>query len=237
MPISDLCPGDSLLLSASVNNHGIPGNISAWSGPGVQNSVFYASLAGPGTHTLSISYGYANAPSCSVTETIMITVDNIPQPTISYNNLVLTCNQAGFNYLWTLNGNPAPGVNNQQTYNVQSNGSYRVQLGTAACNLWSDSIDVMDVSLNELKSVWNWMLYPNPSQGLVTVEFDNPGISSIRGEILDQSGRLIRSIHRSVNGRKIVLALNLKDLASGVYQIRIHAGDLQFTEGILLSPR
>ncbi len=234
IPVANLCPGDSLILSANVNNHGISGSLSNWSGNGVQNNVFYASLAGAGSHNLSVSYAYTNSPNCSVSELITVNVDAIPQPTISYSNLVLTCNQAGFNYLWFLNGSPAPGVNNQQTYNVQSNGQYQVQLGTVSCFLFSDSLVVADVSIEELKAAWNWSLYPNPAHDQITVELDNPGVATIKIQVFDQSGRMVLRHEESMNAKKHRANLNVSDLAAGAYQIQARLGDLSFEDGFII---
>lgn len=231
-PFAPLCPGDSLALSATVNNHNIPGILTNWTGPGVQNGVFYASLAGPGNHTLSIGYLYASQPDCPVNATLQISVANFPTPTISRNGGSLSCNQTGFNYLWLLNGSPAPGTNNLQNYNLTVNGSYSVELSDAACSLESDEIDVIDMSLSSLKSQWTWQVYPNPAKSKLNFALNNPGVSKVEIRLYDARGALMLAEERIVNGARIEESLNIGAFADGVYHLNVRAGDLEFHERI-----
>jgi PKD repeat protein len=231
-PFAPLCPGDSLVLTATVNNHGIPGILTNWSGPGVQNNVFYADLAGPGNHTLSVGYLYASSPDCPVNESLQISVQNFPSPSISRNGLTLTCNPGGYNYLWLLNGSPAPGTNNQQSYSLTVNGSYTVEMSGANCVLESDPEDVIDMSLEDLRATYVWQVYPNPSREQVYFSLRNPGASSIEIRLLDSRGALMRSETRQVNGSEIKESLPLQGLAEGVYQLQVIVGELRFQEAI-----
>ncbi len=232
-PASAMCPGDSLVLTTSINNHGIPGILINWSGPGVQNNVFYADLAGPGTHNLNVGYLYASQPDCPVNASIQVTVSNFPNPAISRNSLTLSCSPSGYNYLWLLNGNPAPGTNNLQTYNLTTNGSYTVEMSDAFCSLESDPLDVIDMSLASLKAQWVWQVYPNPSSQILNFAFNNPGISSLDIQLFDARGALVYRANRTVNGQRIEEAIDISSFAAGIYQLKVEAGDYEFNEQVL----
>lgn len=231
-PFAPLCPGDSLVLSATVNNHGIPGILTNWSGPGVQNGVFYASLAGPGTHNLTVGYLYATTPDCPVNASLQLTVQNFPTPTISRNGQSLSCAQGGYTYLWKLNGSPAPGTNNQQTYSLTQNGSYTVEMSGSNCSLESDPLDVIDMSIAQLRAQYIWQVYPNPTSDKLHFSLRNPGAKEVTIRLYDARGALVLEEERLVNGNEISEQLSLQGLASGVYQLQVVVGELSFREAI-----
>jgi len=232
-PPSILCLDDSLVLSASINNHGIPGIQTNWIGNGVQNGVFYANLAGPGTHNLSMGYLYASAPDCPVNASIQVTVSNFPQPTISRSGLTLTANSSGSSYLWKLNGSPAPGTNNQQSYSLTTNGTYTVEVSDGTCALDSDPLDVIDMSLESLRALYTWQVYPNPTQHLISFSLKNPGVGDLEIRLMDSRGALVRSELRLVNSESLEEQIDLSGLAPGVYQLQVKAGELIFRESIM----
>lgn len=79
--------------------------------------------------------------------------------------------------------------------------------------------------LAEEKPLNQIRLYPNPSNGLVTISADSPFENA---DIFDSSGRLLSSINLTGN------SINLENLNPGIYTIRLTAGDLVKTERIVL---
>ncbi|PTM05057.1 MAG: hypothetical protein DA405_05220 [Bacteroidetes bacterium] len=231
-PFAPLCLGDSLVLSATVNTNGIPGTLTSWSGNGVQNGVFYASLAGAGTHNLSIGYLYSSAPSCPVNASFQVSVDALPSPSFSRSGLVLSANQTAPNYLWLLNGSPAPGTNNQQSYNLQTNGSYSLELSNTICSLESDPVDIIDLSLESLKSEWQWQVYPNPSRDILHISLMNPGQAEMEISLYDARGALLYASRRNLNGQEVLESISLNHFAAGIYHLKVKIGDLVFDEKI-----
>jgi PKD repeat protein len=232
-PFAPLCITDSLILSATVNNHGIPGTLTSWSGTGVQNGVFYASIAGAGTHNLSIGYLYASQPNCPVNASIQVSVDALSIPSFTRSGLILTCNQPGVNYLWLLNGSPAPGTNNQQTYALQVNGIYSVEVSNNICSLESSTSDIIDLSLETLKSEWQWQVYPNPAQNDINIGFQNPGVAAIQISLFDARGALLYSSNRKVNGGEVQESISIGNFSSGIYHLQVKIGDLVFHEQVI----
>lgn len=231
-PFAPLCLTDSLLLNATVNNHNITGTLTSWSGTGVQNGVFYASIAGAGTHNLSIGYLYASQPNCPVNASIQVTVDALASPTFSRSGLVLSANQTAPNYLWLLNGSPAPGTNNLQTYNLQVNGIYTLEFSNTICSLESDPLNIIDLSLESLKSEWQWQVYPNPSRDILHISLMNPGQAEMEISLYDARGALLYASRRNLNGQEVLESLSLKNFAAGIYHLKVKIGDLVFDEKI-----
>jgi PKD repeat protein len=230
LPIGALCPGDTILLTATYNSFGRMGISGNWVGPGVQGNQFIASLAGPGMHTITHGYTYLNSPICSGSDTIVINVDNIVTPTITQNGNILSCNQNGFSYLWFLNGTPAPGTNNAQTYMFNQNGLYTVQIGTASCSASSNTL-LVNVGLDELKSRLGFEVYPNPARDVIQVNFENPGGATAIISLYDFKGALVYSQMSPAND-KVEQSIPLDELATGIYMLQVQCADVLLTEKI-----
>ncbi len=231
LPVGALCPEDTLLLTANYNSFGRQGIQGPWIGPGVQGNRFIPSLAGPGTHTIVHAYAYLWDPICTGMDSIRVTVDNIVTPTITQNGNVLSCNQAGFSYLWLLNGTPAPGTNNAQQYTVTGNGVYRVRMGTANCSADSDPITINNFSLEEFKKRYRFSTYPNPATHTLAVSFENPGAEKAILELYAFSGA--RVLYREVMlNRDLREELLLNAFAAGMYTLKVRCGDVIFIEKV-----
>jgi PKD repeat protein len=228
-PIAPLCKDDTLTLSATVNNFGQTGN-GVWSGPGVQNGKFIASAAGTGTHTLTYTYTYSNPPSCSNSQTLQVVVENVPKPTITNTNMVLSCDQNGYNYQWMDSGNPISGATTQ-SYTVMGNGIYSVRIGLSSCSDQSDPLAIQNFGVEEVKALVDFKLYPNPTRGFVSFEMNNPGVSTISYEIIAFNGAVV---FRQTLAATPVLqeTIDLTKYANGMYTLRIVADDLTIVERI-----
>ena len=229
LPLVPLCAGDTLGLSATVNNFGQAGN-GVWSGPGVVNGKFIASNAGTGTHTLTYTYTYSNAPACSNSQTMQVTVENVPKPTISNNGTTLMCNQNGYNYQWFDSGNPLAGATSQ-SYTLTGNGSYTVRIGLTNCTGLSDPTVIQNFGMNEVKSLVGFKLYPNPTTGVAAFEMTNPGVSIITYEIIAFNGAVI--LRNEISASSVLKEMiDLSSFANGMYTLRILAGDVSIVERI-----
>lgn len=227
LPIAPLCAGDSLSLTATTNNFGQAGS-GSWSGPGVSNDDFIASSAGTGTHTLTYTYTYTNAPSCTNSQTMQVTVENVPKPTITANGMTLNCNESGYTYQWLKSGTPIGGANSQ-SYTVTGNGNYSVQIGLTSCNDQSDPTVIQNFGSDEYKALVDFKLYPNPTAGLASFEMTNPGVSSIQYELIAFNGAIVMQKEIAVSSA-IKEDLDLSKLANGIYTLRITAGDISLVE-------
>jgi hypothetical protein len=79
--------------------------------------------------------------------------------------------------------------------------------------------------------------YPNPSRGITTIEFKNPGHQRARLEILDSVGRIVTRLGETDGfpGMQRITWRADADLASGVYYVRLRAGATAHVRPLVLA--
>lgn len=229
LPIGPLCKEDTIQLSVSVNNFGNVGS-GSWSGPGVANGKFVAGNVATGNHTLTYTYSYSGAAACTQSITLPVNVENVPKPTITNNNMVLTCNEAGYNYLWILNGTPISGATGQ-THTATGNGTYSVQIGLTGCSDQSDPLMINDFGMDDLKAALAFRVFPNPTKDESTFELRNPGTDKVIYELIAFNGAVVLRKEISA-GAMIKEKIKMNNLAAGFYTLHIKAGELKIIEKI-----
>jgi len=90
-------------------------------------------------------------------------------------------------------------------------------------------IDVDDTELayrvnhayNETKldSISTFLIYPNPTKGKFTIEFNNEESTSVELSILDETGRVMRMF--KLNSNLKYFNFDLSDIGVGIYMIKI----------------
>lgn len=227
LPVGPLCKEDTLQLTATVNSFGNQG-IGHWTGPGVVGGKFIAANVATGSHTLNYGYSYINSPSCSESITLTVNVENVPKPTISNNNMLLSCNQPGYNYQWILNGNAIPGAT-AQTHTATGNGTYSVQIGLTGCYDQSDPLVINDFGMDDLKAALGFKLFPNPAKDESTFELRNPGTDKLTYELIAFNGAVV--LRKEISAGALVKEkINLSQLADGFYTLHIKAGEHKIIE-------
>lgn len=157
-----------------------------------------------------------NADGCSATsDTVTVEVfPTPPTPSISYtaNDTVMTSSEATGNQ-WYFNGNMMPGETNQ-TLRPMNLGNYSVRIidsngceGDMSAMQFYNSIGMEENLADQIA------LYPNPTQGRVTLELNQLEVASLR--VVDATGRTV--IDRE--GCTGVCELDLSETGSGMYQI------------------
>jgi subtilisin-like proprotein convertase family protein len=118
------------------------------------------------------------------------------------------------------------------------NDQFKVDI-TNAANGWlanqiitlSSTLGVNDFEFTDLK-VW-----PNPTRGLVHIQFDNSRQSSnVDIELYDLQGRLIREVSYKASGGVFRNTLDLNNVASGNYLLKIAQDSRQVVRKVLISP-
>lgn len=177
----DLCQGDSVVLSGNPSG-------GAFQGIGIQNGVFFADLAGTGTHL--ITYTYTDGNNCTNTDSLEVSVEILPEPTIGNNQGVLTCNEAGFAYQWHLNGNPINGANSQ-TYTPSQNGDYTVVISQGDCEKESAVEQVMGIHLDEWLSVQSLQAFPIPANEFLQIDIQAYEFEEAEFQLIDMYGKTL----------------------------------------------
>ncbi len=218
------CAGNSVTLTSSAAS----GN--TWSNGQTTSSI---TVSNAGTYTVTTSNG-----TCSSAASAGTTVVVNPNPTVAFAAIADLClddpafslNQgtpAGGTYSGVgVSGgqfNPAiagTGVSTL-TYSVtDGNGC----TGTASIDVQVD--DCAGIKENELSFV---SIYPNPSNGLFTVDAGKLIIEHI--VVYDSKGRVVRELKDSKN---TTVKMNISDLANGAYTIKVIAAGVRQTVPIVL---
>ncbi|MBN8691910.1 MAG: T9SS type A sorting domain-containing protein [Bacteroidetes bacterium] len=136
--------------------------------------------------------------------------------TVNVTNLSVNTTANNWNFG---DGGTATSVNAAHTYTA--NGSYTITLiSSNSCN--SDTaklvVNIISASINELNSI-NATVYPNPSNGKITVSLNNRDNEAYEATIYNQEGKLIQ---RKLNVRDRV-DFDLSGEASGLYFLQLRS--------------
>lgn len=185
-----------------------------------------------GNYTVRVtnSQGYISPWSTPKNVTVH---QNPPTPNITINGNVLTSSSSTGNQ-WYLNGNLIAGAT-QQNYTAQQNGNYHVVVTNANnCTAQSNTLAFTTVGIADLERVGVTSVYPNPTNGLLNIQFsDNQ--QDVQLEIYDVSGRVHIQKRVMTISQNSVETLNLDNLTTGVYTLRILTNENQATFRIVVT--
>jgi hypothetical protein len=207
-PNDSICEGNLLTLS------GTGGNNYSWTG-GITNNVGFTPLTF-GTFTATVTG--TDAFGCSNTDTATFVVN--PLPTVNLGPDILQPNPpaildagAGFSsYLWNTSATTA-------TISVTSNGTYWVNVTDANGCSNSDTIQVtFTTGINDpMSQVPGIFVYPNPNNGIMQVTIQNIQATNIQLNIIDLTGKLIKTTPFYVEPNTHVSVIDLTELNNGIY--------------------
>jgi len=215
-----VCFGDSIVLSASAS-----GAVSyAWQPAGL---LYDANLSSPQTHPLSMDVAFivvvTDNHACVSRDTIDITVNSIPTPTITENSGVLTSNYAVGNQ-WYLDGILISGATGQN-YTPLQNGSYTVEITLNNCSGLSVPYTVVNVGVNNTESdLWS-NIYPNPTNGILNLDLIIPNANNVSVDIKDILGRTLISEELKLINSKVKTYFDMNGLRNGIYLIEMRKGE------------
>lgn len=218
-PVSIGSFDDAICLGQSATLMGLAGGSYTWSSGQVNAAVITVTPQSTTTYTLLGS----NALGCVGMATRQITVNPLPVITITGSTLIcegqstnLTASGA-VTYEWSSSNNylVAPSVvltpMVSTLYNItgvdanECEGSTQLVVGVEAC------LGVQNINGSAVKA----NVYPNPNNGLFTVELNNGLTKNI--SIIDVTGRTVLSASTANASAE----LNISNLANGVYYVKI----------------
>jgi surface protein len=145
-------------------------------------------------------------------------------------------------YAWSF-GDGSAGSGITTVHNYITSGSFDVVL-TVSDGILTDSetqtITVasgVDVDSAEVPSTFELgQAYPNPFNPVTTITYSIPMASDVRITVTDLQGKVVKELRNgsSVNAGKHEVRFNAAGLASGVYLIRMEAGDFVATQQVVL---
>lgn len=91
----------------------------------------------------------------------------------------------------------------------------------------------MGTSVESIENESFVKIYPNPSNGTIFIEFENPVQSDIRIEITNISGQKVYI--KEFNSQKVIEHIDLSNLPIGIYTIVFISENLVKTDKIILN--
>ncbi|MFM2017647.1 MAG: hypothetical protein RL007_1303 [Bacteroidota bacterium] len=163
---------------------------------------------------------------CDSTVTTDLTVNTAIDITTTTSLGTISANQNGANYQWIdcLNGNaPVIGATNQ-TFTPTVNGDYAVIVTVGSCSDTSACSNV--ITGIENTAIASFSLYPNPTNGLITIQTGSVNNATI--EVFNAVGQLV--LTEKANSSAITLQLPEEN---GMYLIRVTANGSSSTQRVI----
>jgi hypothetical protein len=161
---------------------------------------------------------------CSATDTVTVTVDSLPTPTITRSGDTLISSEAA-TYQWVRNGLPIDGAT-QQRYRVRSNGTYSVIVTSGAgCTGRADSLQVTLSSVDHHSGHSGALrLFPDPVKSRLTIELGDVRKGDVEIIIIDMSGRAVLSIIDR-GEEQFSRQIDVEHLPAGAYVLEVRNGE------------
>lgn len=187
------------------------------------------------------THGYENADGCWQVDTLHLTIKHAPQVSLSTFNgglteiypgqeitIYNTLHQEGYTYVWS---NGDIGEYAGIVVSPLTATTYYVTVSNPPCTATAESSITITITGVEDYDQPGLTLYPNPTSGIVNVEFEmrNEQWKDAEIQIFDMYGKLLRTEH--VNDSTIQIDMSL--FADGVYTLRIKTQDGVVTRKIV----
>lgn len=139
--------------------------------------------------------------------------------------------QTAPSYQWYNDGFPIPGETGRTLDTGDYTGEIRVLLTDDKCNRFSEKLVV---SVNEIYLPEETLLiYPNPVDNLLNIEFSHSYIGPLLTEVIDISGKVIHSSMQQKSDVVYITSVSPVSWPSGIYLFRIIAGRQVIVKNII----
>ncbi|OYU97678.1 MAG: hypothetical protein CFE21_05140 [Bacteroidetes bacterium B1(2017)] len=100
-------------------------------------------------------------------------------------------------------------------------------------DFWSYSPRVL--GLPQIKqSTLDWKIFPNPSHGKFSIQFDRPRVEEVNTELINQLGQLVYANKASRTTGNIEIDLSTSAILPGIYTIKISGSDYSKMERLVI---
>lgn len=166
------------------------------------------------TSYISTLTGAAGCDSI-ITTNITMTSANVNTNTVGATVSSLATNAS---YQWLDCDNNYSVINNEtnQSFASSSNGNYAVEVTENSCIDTSSCVPILTVGISENTFKQNFKLFPNPTHGQVSIQFENPN-ETLTVKLFSIAGLLIKS---EVFNNSTIVELDIHE-PSGVYFIEL----------------
>ncbi len=214
----DVCDGDSVQVSSPLFNSYL------WSTGDTAQTINVDT-------TQSVYVTVTNASGCkALSDTVDVLWHALPpKPTVTVSGNDTLTYFSNLNLQWYFNTSALGGETNT-IHIAQNDGNYFVQVTDSfGCSNNSDTVNVVGVGIEVIENS-SFSIYPNPSNGQLTVEFDDQEIKSV--EVINLLGETV--FNRTVNNQEHKIEMDITNLAEGVYYIRLNAQHDKYLQKLIL---
>jgi len=186
------------------------------------NGTTYTASNNTATDTL------VNATGCDSVVTLNLTINPLPGIAVSLNSgtATLTAAQANASYQWIdCATNQAIAGATGQSYTNTAGGSYKVAISLNGCSDTSNCMGVVPTGIREMDWSDAISIFPNPASDRVIVSFRSLNATHIHIDIVDMEGRIVLQSDETVSSAKHETTLDTRNVAKGIYFIRLNAGN------------
>jgi hypothetical protein len=215
-----VCAGNSVTLTGS------GADLHTWNNPVLDGVAFV-----PTETSYYTVVGVDNATLCANTDSVLITVVELPDTTVIQNGNELAAVLSGASYQWLdCDNNYAiiPGAESQ-TYLAPNSGNFAVVVTGNGCADTSSCYNVIFVGLEDEVEEGNvLLLYPNPSAGVFQL------ISNVEQamelSVFNTMGQIVYSQANFSNHS----TMDLQGLNNGLYSVRFYNQDLNVVRQVVI---
>jgi hypothetical protein len=216
-----ICAGNSTNLIAS------GATTYSWNTSAITNSISVT----PTTTTVYTVTGTTG--SCTNVRTATVVVNALPSVTLASSSST-ACTSSSGGITLSLTGSPSGGVYSGvgvvgNTFSAQASAgtytaTYSYTNSTTGCANSANSTIIVAVctGLNEITgSSANYFIYPNPTDGKITINSSRGVSEQVTTEVIDAIGKTVQKHTINFNSSNKTQELNLSELANGVYFIKL----------------
>ncbi len=223
-----ICEGNNTILNAS------GGTSYNWSpATGLSATNISNPTASP-TSTTTYTVTVTDANGCTNTDDVIITVNPLPPiPTITQIGNELFSSAASGNQWYDSNG-IIPGAVNQTYTPAQSDNYTVIVTDVNGCSSESAPYNFIFTSIYSSETGLEVKIYPNPSKGLVYIEFENIGKDGLMIEIMNITGKIIYTKQFENNKSEKIEEIDLSRYSQGIFFVKIQSNDIMKVEKLIL---
>lgn len=203
-----------------------------WAGNASTTNTITNVAAGTYSVVVSDGNGCQTTVTATVVEPTAIAVATTSTPESSTNNGTANATPTGgtspYTYAWS---------NGATTQNISglATGTYTVTVTDSKGCVQTSTVTVTStVGVTEIED-GSFTLFPNPSQGMVTVSMEGIATGDISMEIIDVTGKTVFTQNVLFDGNKTNYNLDLSSLENGIYLINISMQEGTATRRIILA--